>query len=316
MAEAVRAKSSKTQNSESHVDSESSSVVRHYQATELTDANLEKRLKSLTSFINNIEPTPKQGQIEETPSSPAPPLLEEESTQISKETSSRYYEMVSEKAAQKQSMSFGSLKQELDNLNETSSAPPLQVASAPPKHSFLNSIKSSLTYSFSSSTATLKPATGVFADAAAEQAIDFNLEKIKQVNKLNYPKLNWNRVASSKESTVADLDNDLMRFFELDTLCKELEVYYKCKQINSEQFGHAVQEFIQAHSNLVEFQYKPASLNHSKHELYRLLSDYYEARKLVLKCERHINRFKWNTIANRIKAIWSFEKYTIEAHGN
>ncbi len=34
--------------------------------SEITDKNLEKRLKSLTSFINNIEPTPKQTELPQT----------------------------------------------------------------------------------------------------------------------------------------------------------------------------------------------------------------------------------------------------------
>lgn len=35
----------------------------------------------------------------------------------------------------------------------------------------------------------------------------------------------------------------------------------------------------------------------------------------MIKCERHINKFKWHTIADRMKSIWTFEKYTIESHG-
>ncbi len=309
--------------------------------TELTDANLEKRLKSLTSFINKIEPSLDQPQTSSKPksvdeqveSAPTAPQIEEVINEPLSQISSQYYEMISEQAAQSKEEGFSGLKNALDeikqqeNINSGASAPPLQVASAPTappsaiptqsvlsqssqtlsKPSFLTSIKSSLTYSFSASVA---PLTKI------EPVVDFNLEKIKEVNKLHYPKLNWNKTTTSLREDSAEIDKELMRFFDLDSLCKELEVYYKCKQVTSEQFTQLVSEFIELHSSLAEFQYGTASLNHSKYEFYHLLSDYYEARKLVIKCERHINRFKWQTIANRMKAIWTFEKYTTEAHGN
>ncbi len=294
----------------------------------MTDANLEKRLKSLTSFINNIDPTPTshepKSKPEQAESAPSAPQTEEVINEPLGQMSSQYYEMISEQAAQNQESGFSGLKNVLDEIkqqdeiNSGASAPPLQVASAPTapqtqttsapqtqsKPSFLTSIKSSLTYSFSSSIAT---------STKVEPIVDFNLEKIKQVNKLQYPKLSWNKVSLKENNT--DIDKELMRFFDLDSLCKELEVYYKCKQVTSEQFIQLVNEFIELHSSLTEFHYGAVSLNHSKHEFYHLLSDYYEARKLVIKCERHINRFKWQTIANRMKAIWTFEKYTTEAHG-
>lgn len=144
------------------------------------------------------------------------------------------------------------------------------------------------------------------------QVIDYNLDQIKQVNKLNYPRLNWNHQSLSADS----LDQDLSRFYDKDQLCKDLEIYYKCKLISSEKFDSNLADFIRLHSNLKEFDFDPSNTNqHRKNEFYELLKDYYEARKLVLKCERHINEFKWTTIAEQMNKIWSFEKYTIESFG-
>jgi hypothetical protein len=241
--------------------------------------------------------------------------------------------MISEKATNlNQEINFSNLQNNLSKYSKTSESPsaPIvqqEVASQAPlpsvqqKHSFLSSIRTTLSAPFSSSQ------SSKLINDSNNTVKDFNLEKIKQVNKVQYPKLNWNKNAldvpnenlSSITSLISSLDlkidKELMRFFENDSLCKELEVYYKCKQISTEQFLHIIHEFIELHSNLTEFQFStsPKSLNHSRHEFFILVKDYYEARKMVLKCERHINKFKWTTIANQLKSIWSFEKYTIES---
>ncbi|RNA18051.1 ectopic P granules 5 -like protein [Brachionus plicatilis] len=75
-------------------------------------------------------------------------------------------------------------------------------------------------------------------------------------------------------------------------------------------------DFVKTHSNLADFQYDPSNSScHYKHEFFELVRDYYEARCLVLKCERHINEYKWTTITEQMSKIWSFEKYTIESYG-
>ena len=111
------------------------------------------------------------------------------------------------------------------------------------------------------------------------------------------------------------IDAELMRFFELDQLCKDLECYYKCKQIQSVHVDAQLNDFISAHSILNEFQFDSARKNGRSHEFYELCKDYYEARQLVGKCVRYMNEFKWQFIANQMRHIWAFEKYTIESNG-
>lgn len=71
MAEAM--KESKSKGKSPRTNESRPSVVDNSEGLrEVTDKNLEKRLKSLTSFINNIEPTPKEqgpidGQVSQQP---------------------------------------------------------------------------------------------------------------------------------------------------------------------------------------------------------------------------------------------------------
>lgn len=266
----------------------------------------------MTSFINNIDPTPSEETPETRPE-----------TVVTDEEKNAYYEMISEKAAQSGQLNFGSLKTALSDIekrSEESSSKieikptrgPLEdeayfqaqeeeaqsAASAPPVHqlettsslarttsletsqsqqrqySLLTSLKSSLAYPFysmaSSQTATV---------SGKSMEREFNLERIKQVNKLHFPRLNWNKLATAAatgEKSDQVLDKELLRFFDSDPLCKELEVYYKCKQIKTEQFTQTVGEFVRAHSLLSEFQFNSGALSQQRHEFYQLLSDYYE----------------------------------------
>ena len=103
-----------------------------------------------------------------------------------------------------------------------------------------------------------------------------------------------------------EIDDELMRFFERDQLCKELEVYYKCRQIQTEMYDAFLDEFIREHSNLSEFKYelKCQQADEFRHGFYELVKDYYEARLLVKKCTRHMNEFKWQCLTKQMRAIW------------
>ncbi|RNA18056.1 hypothetical protein BpHYR1_008015 [Brachionus plicatilis] len=153
---------------------------------EINDENIEKRLKSLRSFVNNLEPSIVQNAS-------APPIAESsetETSQPSTSNNSNYYDMISEqaeKANQKESNQFSDLNTTLENIKIDNAQPVLKhVASAP----------------------------------QAPLVEDFNLDKIKQVNKLQYPKLNWNQL--NEQSSI---ESDLGRFYDNDQLCKDLELY-------------------------------------------------------------------------------------------
>ena len=101
----------------------------------------------------------------------------------------------------------------------------------------------------------------------------------------------------------AEIDEELMRFFERDQLCKELEIYYKCKQVQSETYGAAVDEFVRAHSRLAEFRHERRGDEFGL-GFFELVKDYFEARLLVRKCTRHMNEFKWQCLGGQMRAIW------------
>ena len=238
---------------------------------EINDQTLEKRLKSLTSFINKLEPCEDQPivklQTEITESSAPTEAAKLETHQKSDEATnndaSAYYDMISEKA--KQSLennaanAFNQLSMQLDAMK----------ASAPPSSVPLMTIDSD--------TAPTTSMTHRNYEAAHQTTVvDFNLEKIKQLNQLNYPRLAWNKHTLKHSSTQSDeleashgdlhrlsealakknslIDAELMRFFDVDQLCKHLECYYKCKHIQSESFDASITDFIQTHSALGEFQ--------------------------------------------------------------
>ena len=293
-------------------------------------------MKSIRTFINNREPIYEQEE-ESSISNNEEKSCENVSENHSIETSlknDQYYKMIEDKVKNRiqnndeNSKSFDNLNRLLSNLKTTDSitqsAVPAQTPSAPLQET--NSIKQTL--------------------LETNRLIDFNLDKIKQMNQLHYPRLSWNKTNAKTlkednkdESNLSNLEDtnhinlsivteftrkknqlvesELMRFFDRDQLCKDLEVYYKCKQIQSEQFDSCLDHFIKTHSNLYEFSsdFINPKTNHRKHEFYELLKDYYEARLLVNKCIRHVNEFKWECIANQMRKIWSFEKYTIESSG-
>lgn len=107
-----------------------------------------------------------------------------------------------------------------------------------------------------------------------------------------------------------EIDDELMRFFERDQLCKELEIYYKCKQVQTDTYDAFVDEFIRGHSNLSEFKYDRSgggggnASDEFRHGFFELCKDYYEARLLVKKCTRHMNEFKWQCLNSQMRAIW------------
>ncbi len=173
----------------------------------------------------------------------------------------------------------------------------------------------------------------MFVPIVRSPVTDFNMEKIKLVNKLNYPRLCWNSKTKLKnqnnqqfrislnEKTLEpefliknlEIDEECMRFFEKDQLCKELEVYYKCKHIQSKIYDSFLDDFIRNHSNLIEFKYEKTvtepgnnqqQMDEFKHNFFELVKDYYEARLLVKKCTRNMNEFKWQCLNNQMRAIW------------
>lgn len=78
MAEAV--KPTTTKSLKASTSSHNSPQTISHNSTEITDKNLETRLKSLTSFINNIEPKPKTSEESNLPT--APPQVNAEKTEI------------------------------------------------------------------------------------------------------------------------------------------------------------------------------------------------------------------------------------------
>lgn len=145
MAEAVRpaqqqkSSKNKTASSQSHVDDDSPST------TEISDAALAARLKSLTSFINNIEPSDeknaaqeetttsqKEASAPEPLSASAPPPLSHEA-ENEQPQSSQYYTMITEKAAQEQALGFKKLINDINQIKVDS-----KVAPTAPKMSISN----------------------------------------------------------------------------------------------------------------------------------------------------------------------------------
>jgi len=265
----------------------------------ITDQSLEKRLKSLKSFINNIEPTV-------------------------------------------QHIDSDSKKEEIQSSNDKTNEI-LHLTKEPTKIEYKQPLPSLVILE---EKVNIYPTAPIIQQQQQQQqqtpiVHDYNLEKIKNVNKLNYPKLVWNRNANNNiklkdNNNQAELltsrlnainrlepeqleknlqiDAELTKFFDKDLMCKELEVYYKCKQIDYEQMDKYLDEFIKTHSNLNEF-YTFNESSNNKHEFYELVKDYYEARLLVRKCISHMNQFKWECLTNQMRLIWAFEKYTIEASG-
>lgn len=150
------------------------------------------------------------------------------------------------------------------------------------------------------------------------------MERIKHNIKLAYPRLNWNKVGQmsgqqQQQQQQSDelIDWELNRFYEQDLNCKELEVYYKCKYMQAQLVERTSVEFIERHSILDDFKYKFLNGVEQRQnaEFYELVRDYYEARRLVGKCQKHIGEFKQRVVVANMKKIWSFEKYTIESFG-
>lgn len=144
MAEAVRpaqqqkSSKNKTASSQSQVDDDSPST------TEISDAALAARLKSLTSFINNIEPSDEKNDAQEETttsqkeasapeplSASAPPPLSHEADE--QPQSSQYYTMITEKAAQEQALGFKKLINDVNQIKVDS-----KVAPTAPKASISN----------------------------------------------------------------------------------------------------------------------------------------------------------------------------------
>jgi hypothetical protein len=326
---------------------------------EVTDQSLEKRLKSLRSFVNNLEP--KSIEKHEEPieqhttivESTAPPLSENVLETNSTSTSTAYYDMVSEQARRKledahflPGDAFAQLNTQLNALKNVNDEEKV-TASAPPP-----SIVPLMTIDSESET---QPPLSIqrhnyhhYEMVNQTTVVDYNLEKIKQLNQLNYPRLAWNKISQNQASTQqlndepllaestqsdfqlvsemlieknAQINVELMRFFDADQLCKDLECYYKCKQIQNENFDVTLNDFIKTHSVLSEFQFENTNAksggvcSYRNHEFFELCKDYYEARQLVSKCVRYMLEFKWQFIANQMRTIWSFEKYTIESTG-
>jgi hypothetical protein len=134
MAEAVRpaqqqkSSKNKTASSQSQVDDDSPST------TEISDAALAARLKSLTSFINNIEPSDEKNAAQETTisqkeasapeplSASAPPPLSHEADE--QPQSSQYYTMITEKATQEQALGFKKLINDVNQIKVDSKVAP------------------------------------------------------------------------------------------------------------------------------------------------------------------------------------------------
>jgi hypothetical protein len=329
MAEAVKpasllnsAKSSKKEQTNPSLNDENENPDNHLASTTSTtknvinDQNLEKRLKSLTSFVNNLEPSRNDTIFPKEPNSvvtsSAPPL----NASQKEETTSNYYDMISQQAQVNAKADFSQLTTQLNDIK----------IRAPPHPGLLHQNHQSNQMNMH-----LKETTTV---------VDFNLEKIKQLNQFNYPRLAWNKAANHKSHSVDEhatessesefesitemilkknrqIDAELMRFFDMDQLCKDLECYYKNREMQSENFDSTLNNFIHSHSLINEFQFDSSQTTwtNRSHEFYELCKDYFEARQLVGKCIRYMLEFKWKFIANQMRHIWTFEKYTIESSG-
>jgi len=187
-------------------------------------------------------------------------------------------------------------KEKTQNLS-TSDAKPAILATVPPPQSTLTVLptappvieKFELTqHETVKEDLTNAKQNNMFLPSVRSPVTDFNLEKIKLVNKLNYPRLTWNSKTKLKSQTSQQLrfsfnertlepeflirnleiDEECLRFFEKDQLCKELEM----------------DEF--------------------RHSFFELVKDYYEARLLVKKCTRNMNEFKWQCLTHQMRAIW------------
>lgn len=162
---------------------------------------------------------------------------------------------------------------------------------------------------------------------------------------LDYPRLNWNRSKSaamaqammttimgneigdqqqsnsSLDESIVAIEVELSRFYDADLMCKELEVYYKCKHMQPQLVDKSIDEFVERHSLLDEHRYAIMSSSSGEQrqqhnaEFYELVRDYYEARRLVVKLQKHISEFKRNVLAGNMRKVWAFEKYTIESFG-
>jgi hypothetical protein len=239
MAEAVKpasllnsAKSSKKEQTNPSLNDENENPDNHLASTTSTtknvinDQNLEKRLKSLTSFVNNLEPSRNDTIFPKEPNSvvtsSAPPL----NASQKEETTSNYYDMISQQAQVNAKADFSQLTTQLNDIK----------IRAPPHPGLLHQNHQSNQMNMH-----LNETTTV---------VDFNLEKIKQLNQFNYPRLAWNKAANHKSHSVDEhatessesefesitemilkknrqIDAELMRFFDMDQLCKDLECYYK-----------------------------------------------------------------------------------------
>jgi hypothetical protein len=219
--------------------------------------NLQKRLKSLTRFVNNLEPSSitessanSYEKQETTSNSISNPLTTQDNE--------AYYNMIVEQAKQRiesdKQESFSQLTQKLDEINkintvsEDNAIPVVKIMQLAPSAPHSTSM--------------------IVSSEPEVKVADFNLDKIRNLNYLSYPKLIWsinnqqfllkeqnddeqNRLKDFSRQNEEKIDQELMRFFEIDPLCKELEVYYKCKQsILRDQFEACLDEFVRLHSLL------------------------------------------------------------------
>ena len=261
MAEIVRPKTS--------VKPSVNKIEHEKTTTQIDDANLEKRLKSLRSFINNLEPSEKQEELKS--------------------------EKEEERKNEEDSSSTENIQKETRLVEEVKSI----EASAPV---FSQDIIKPQTLQV------LKPIQN------ESQPCQINLEQIHTVNKLDYPRLNWNNQINKAE----EIDEELEKSFERDQVNRELVVYYKCKLVECQNFGKLLDEFIVAHSSLNEFRYDKGGnvAQQRRNEFFELVRDYFEARSLVRKCNKRVTEFKHRCHSDQMKKrIWSFEKYTIESSG-
>lgn len=164
------------------------------------------------------------------------------------------------------------------------------------------------------------------ANIISEPKMDYNTERVQHNVQLDYPRLNWNRIGTTlitrneEEETSGAIESELSRFYEADLMCKELEVYYKCKYMQGQLVEKCSDEFIVRHSLLDEHRYtlvggSGGEQRQQNSEFYELVRDYYEARRLVVKLQKHITDFKRSVLVANLKKVWAFEKYTIESFG-
>lgn len=341
MAEAIKPSTSKQKQKLNQAitndqDNDQQNSIKISTHSPVTDQSLEKRLNSLKSFINNIEPSAPQ--VEK-------PKEKENLNEIKINTLPAVALPVTANSSLKESEP---LKPSKLVENEAIKVNSHQIyPTAPVLVSSQQQQQQQIQQQQQEKIINIPPliVSPVTTSASSTSTIDYNLDKIKSVNKLNYPKLAWNRqISASREAKHMEtneiigqstflnesnrlepetleknllIDSELVKFFERDLMCKELDVYYKCKLIQYEQFDQFLDEFIKNHSTLNEFIYNSndSVSSSSRHEFFKLVKDYYEARLLVKKCIHHMNQFKWECLTNQMRIIWAFEKYTIEASG-